>query len=122
MIIRIILGISLTIFGLNKFFDWFSPPYQGEGLELIKALQTIGKGYIWKMVALVELLSGLAFLSNKFVPLMAVILFPVMFNAFLYHVFADFNLPGFIMATLFLTMNVVILFHELDAYRTLLKM
>lgn len=120
IIVRILAGAGLLLFGLNKSFNWFSPPYQGEGLELIKAMQTVGKGYIWKMVSIVEIFAGLAFLTNTFVPLMAIILFPVMLNAVLYHVFADFNLPGFIMAALFLMANIAILFSNHSVYREML--
>ena len=120
-IIRILFGIGLVVFGSNKLFAWFSPPYQGEGLELIEALQTIGRGYIWKMVAIVELLAGLSFLSNTFVPLMVVVLFPVLLNAVLYHVFADLNLPGLIMAILFFSMNIVLMRANLNVYRDILK-
>lgn len=111
-IARILVGLGLLIFGLNKALGWFSPPYQGEGLQLITTLQTVGGGYIWKMVSIIEILAGLAFITNTFVPLMALVLFPVMLNAVLYHVFADFNLPGFIMATLFLVVNALLLYSK----------
>jgi len=120
--IRVLLGAGLVLIGLNKFFGWMTPPYKGEGLEFITVLGAAGGGYIWTMVSVVEISSGISFLTNRFVPFMAIVLFPVMLNAVLYHLFLDFNIPGFTVAVLCLAMNIALMFAHKSAFREILKM
>jgi len=118
--IRIFAGIGLFFFGLNKIFHWAKPPYKGEGLRLIETIQTVGNGYIWKLVILVEIISGLSFITNQFVPLFAIILFPVMLNAYLFHMFMERN-KGMIGAILFYAMNLFILIYNNSHYQSILS-
>ena len=113
--VRLFAGAGLLFFGLNKIFKWAIPPYKGEGLQLITTLQTVGKGYLWKMVIFVEILAGLSFLSNQYVPVVAVILFPVMLNAYLFHLFMDRG-KGMILAVLFYAINLFILIYNGSIY------
>lgn len=120
IIIRVFAGAGLIFFGLNKIFKWAVPPYKGNGLKLITTLQTVGKGYLWKLIILIELAAGLSFLLNLFVPLLAIILFPVMLNAYLFHLFMDRS-KGMIGAILFYAMNLFVLIHNSAHYQSIIQ-
>lgn len=113
--IRLFAGIGLIFFGLNKIFNWAVPPYKGEGLQLITTLQTVGKGYLWKLVIAIELLAGLSFVTNQWVPFFAIALFPVMLNAYLFHLFMDRS-KGMIGAVIFYAMNLFVLIYNGEHY------
>ncbi len=117
--IRILAGAGLIFFGANKFGNWFQPPLSEDALAFMIQLATVGGGYIITIVAVVEILAGISFLTNKFVPLMAVVLFPVMLNAFLFHLFLDPS--GIAGAAMFLLFNILLLFAHKDAYKAMLK-
>ncbi len=120
IIIRTFAGVGLIFFGFNKIFHWFNPPYKGEGLKLIETIQKVGRGYIWKIVILVEIVAGISFVTNLYVPLLAVILFPVMLNAYLFHLIMDRS-KGMIGAVLFYAMNLFILIYNSSIYVAMIQ-
>ena len=87
-IISILLGLVLITFGLNKFFN-FMPVMElsAPGLEFMGAFVKVGYGMT--IVAIIEILTGILIATNKFRALALVILFPIMLNALLFHVFLD---------------------------------
>lgn len=109
------------LFGLNKFFNFSVPPYHGEGLQLVNSFQTMGGGYIWKLVATIELLSGTSFLLNLYVPLSATLVAPIMVSALLFHVFLDPNGKGLYAAAMFVIMNVIIIYYHKEHYLDLVQ-
>lgn len=121
LIIRSLLALGLIVIGLNKFFDWMGAPYKGNVLGFFNTLKTIGGGYLMYAVGTVEVLSGLSFITNKFVPLFAVILMPVMLNAFLFNVVLDPKGSGMKGATLFFLFNVALLILHRSAYANMLQ-
>ena len=118
LIVRILLGLMLIVFGLNKFLQFMPMPPMSEAAgEFMGAL---GKsGYIMPIVAIVEILAGILLLLNKYVPLALVILFPVLLNAFLFHLFLD--LPGIGGAAVAITMNTFLFFANKASYNELLN-
>ena len=87
-IARVLLAAMVIIFGLNKFlmFIPMGEP-QAEMGSFLGAL--MATGYMFPIVAIIEIVTGVAFLLNKFTALAAIVLFPVMLNAFLSHLFLD---------------------------------
>ncbi len=117
-IIRFLLGIMLIVFGLNKFLQFMPmPPLPDDAGAFMGAL--VASGYILPIVALVEIGTGILLLINKFKALALVILFPVMLNAFLFHLFLD--LPGIGAAALAIIMNAFLIISEKESYQGLLK-
>ena len=121
LVLRILLGIGMVFFGLNKFFHWFDPT---GGTPPPEAMQSWFGGmaatvYLIPLVAVVEIVTGLCFLINKFVPLALIILLPVMLNAFLVHAFMD---PGNVAgAAVFLFLTIFLMFQHKSSYKELLK-
>ncbi len=64
MALRILLGLILLVFGLNKFFQFMPmPPMEGAPAEFMGAL---GKtGYMFPLIASTEIIAGALLLINK---------------------------------------------------------
>jgi putative oxidoreductase len=118
LVFRILLGIMILVFGLNKFFNFIPmPPHPGAAGEFMGALAK--SGYIFPIVAIVEISTGILLLVNKYKALALIVLFPVMLNAFLFHAFLD--LPGIGAAAFAVIMNGFLMFREKESYQGLLK-
>lgn len=116
--IRILLGLGLVMFGSNKFLGFMeTPALSPEAGAFMGAMAKTG--YILSVAGAVQILAGISFLTNKFVPLMAVVLFPVMLNAFLFHAVLDPSGVGG--AAVVTTLNVVLMFANKSAYEKILK-
>ena len=86
--IQVITGLLLVLFGLNGFLQFLALPPANEALAAF-GTAVYKTGYIFPLMAFLELIAGLAFIFNKYSALMAVVVMPVMLNAFLAHVFLD---------------------------------
>jgi putative oxidoreductase len=118
LIVRVVLGLMLVVFGLNKFLQFMPmPPMPEAAGAFMSALVT--SGYIMTIVAIVEIVTGILLLVNKFQPLTLVVLFPILLNAFLFHLFLD--LAGIGGAVVALAMNVFLMFANKEAYSAVLK-
>ncbi|MCC5806010.1 MAG: DoxX family membrane protein [Opitutales bacterium] len=88
IIVRTLLGLLFLFASVAYFFDLVTPPEpEGALREFNEGLAAAG--YLLPLVKTVELLCALAFLSGRFAPLAAVVLFPVSLNIFLVHLFLD---------------------------------
>ncbi len=118
LIVRILLGLIVLVFGLNKFIQFMpTPPMPEAAGEFMGAL--VKSGYLMVAVAVVEIVAGIMLLINKFQPLALVILFPVLLNAFLFHLFlAPAGIGGALVAT---AMNIFLFFANKESYNSLLQ-
>ncbi|MFB9271676.1 MULTISPECIES: DoxX protein [Flavobacteriaceae] len=117
-IISILLGITLIIFGLNKFFN-FMPVMElsAPGLEFMGAFIKVGYGMT--IVAIIEIITGILIATNKFRALALVILFPILLNALLFHMFLD---PENILpAVLVVGMNLFLMYSSREKYGPLFQ-
>jgi putative oxidoreductase len=118
LIIRILFGLILVIFGSNKFLHFMPmPPMPEAAGAFMGAL--VDSGYLMTLVALVEIVAGVSILINKYKTLALVILLPVILNAFLFHLFLD--LSGIAGAAVALMMNLFLMYANKESYRSLLK-
>ncbi|MGH1339120.1 MAG: DoxX family protein [Aureispira sp.] len=116
--IRILLGLGLVVFGLNKFIGFMpQPPAPADGKAFLD--QLFNAKYVMNIAGAVYLAAGVSFLTNKFVPLLAIILFPILLNAFLYH--ARFDPAGIAGAAVFTALNIFVIVAHKPAYNDLLK-
>ena len=85
--LRILFGVFCLIFGINKFAGFMPmPDIPGDGGVLMGIYATSG---FMAIIGVLEILGGLALVTNKFVPLALTFLTAVMFNAFVFHLLHD---------------------------------
>ncbi|MFT4757351.1 MAG: putative oxidoreductase [Vicingaceae bacterium] len=116
LIIRILFGLMLVIFGLNKLLQFMPmPPMPEAAGEFMGAL--VKSGYLMFIVAIVEVVAGVLLLVNKYQSLALVVVFPVILNAFLFHLFLD--LAGVGGAAVAMAMNIFLFFANKESYKSL---
>jgi putative oxidoreductase len=116
--ISILLGLTLIIFGLNKFFN-FMPVMElsAPGLEFMGAFVKVGYGMT--IIAMVEIISGILIATNKYRALALVILFPIMLNALLFHMYLDRE--NILPALLAIGMNLFLMYSSKEKYAPLFQ-
>ncbi len=86
-IARYVLGLMFTVFGLNGFLHFLpTPPLHGIAGQY---MQVLGTSHYLVLVFLLQLVSGLLFLSGRYVPLALTLIAPVIVNILLYHGLMD---------------------------------
>lgn len=117
LVVRILLGLFVLIFGLNKFFQ-FLPPFEApeDAQNYFAALMN---SKTLTLVAVVEIAAGLALIFNKWGALMTLILMSVSVNAVLFHATLD---PANIAPAIgLLVLNIIALLGYKDSYSAMLK-
>lgn len=115
---RIVLGLIFTGFSLAYFFNLLpQPPASGATLTFLSGLGA--SVYIMPLVKALELVCGIAFLTNRLVPLALVVIFPIVLNIFLFHAFLE---PGnMAMPFVLLAANIFLAVVHRDRYQTVLQ-
>ncbi len=85
---RYLLGLLFTVFGLNGFLHFIHQPPPRSPLAL-QYMTVMVSSHYFVFVFLVQLVCGLLFLANRFVPLALTLLAPVLVNILLYHALMD---------------------------------
>jgi putative oxidoreductase len=84
IVARYLLGLILTIFGLNGFFNFLpATPMPTMAVQFFTLLVT---SHYMVLVFLLQIASGLLFLSNRYVPLALTLIAPVLVNILLFHI------------------------------------
>ncbi|MEP0132487.1 MAG: DoxX family membrane protein [Eudoraea sp.] len=117
MVLRILLGLFVLVFGLNKFLNFI--PMEAPTGDAGAYFGALMSSKTLTMVAIVEVVSGIALIFNKYGALLALILMSVSVNAVLFHATLD---PENIMGALvLLILNVAVLIGYKDKYAPLLQ-
>ena len=118
LLARIILGALLVIFGLNKIFFFMPMPQLPPGAdELMGAFAQ--SGYIFPLLIVVEIGTGILLLINLFTPLALILLAPLSVNIMLFHMALD---PlGIGAAAIVFLLNLFLLISYRDKFGPLLK-
>ena len=117
LVLRIVFGLFLITFGLNKFLNFMPMGEMGEMagnfFGALMSTKTL------TLVAIVEIAAGLSLLLNKYAALMMLILMSISINAVLFHATLEpGSIPG---AIVLLVLNVVMLYAYKDKYKDLLN-
>ena len=105
--------------GLN-YFVGFTPPPPGSSpatRELMAGLEQTG---LFAVVKGVELVAGAALLANRFVPLAALVAFPITFSIAWVMIVINGGIVGYVVGTLALAFNGVIALSRLEHFRPVL--
>jgi uncharacterized membrane protein YphA (DoxX/SURF4 family) len=118
---RILLGLVFTIFGLDYFLHFMPEPPASEVSEAGTAYLTAvwNTGYMFPLIKIIEIVTGLLLLSGYLVPLALTLLTPVALNIFLYHAFLDAN--GRVFATAIFVVNLLLIWAYRDYFKGLFE-
>jgi len=100
--IRIVLGIALLVFGLDKFLA-FVPHGHVMTEELVAAYQgLLANKFIMPTVGVVEIVSGLILISGRYVIVGLTAMIPIVYGILGFHLAVDINgiIPGLLVATM----------------------
>lgn len=119
MILRILLGVFVLVFGVNKLYPGGFLPMPELGAEAGAYFGALMSAKTMTLVAIVEVVAGISLIFNKSGALLALILMSVSVNAVLFHAVLD---PGNIVpAIALLALNIATLFGYKDKYKALLS-
>ncbi len=117
-ILQIFYGLILVVFGLNGFFHFLPiPEKQGFALEFMTTLHTAG--YIFPVVATIMCISGTLLLINRAVAFGLILMLPISFNIFLFHLLHD--RAALAVAYVLFALNMFHIFRNANQYKKLFK-
>ncbi|MGB1295419.1 MAG: DoxX protein [Flavobacteriales bacterium] len=118
-VLRIIYGALLAFFGLNGILQFMPLPQPTpEAGEFMGALAKTG--YIFPIVSILEALVGVLLLINRYTALALVLVFPIILNAFLMHLFLD--LPGIGGSLIALVLNITLFVMYKNNYESVFQL
>ena len=117
-IIRVLLALILIIFGLNKFLNFMPLPPMPEAAQAFMGA-LLETGYLMVIVAIVEIIAGIFLLINRYSAFMLILIFPILVNALLFHLFLD--LKGIGGALLTISLTIFLMVKAFDTYKILLS-
>ena len=101
--IQILFGLYLVFFGLIRYFVSLpTPQYNEAAIAFSGAL--FNTGYIFHVIAIIFVLSGLMFIFDKWSAFGAVLLAPVTVNIAFFHIFLD--IKGWWPALILIILNI----------------
>jgi putative oxidoreductase len=114
---RLLLGLIFTVFGLNGFLQFIPmPPPEGVAAEFLGGLAV--SGYFFPMMALTQILVGVALLLDRFTGLALVILAPITINIVAFHSLAPDGMP---LALLVVVLHLAVAWQQRSLYLPLLQ-
>lgn len=116
MALRLLLGLILFVFGLNKFFYFLPmPPMEGAPADFMGAL---GKtGYMFPLIALTEIIAGALLIINKWKGLALIFSAIISVNIVLFHLaLAPAGIP---LAAVVAILNIVLMYSNWKKFKTL---
>jgi putative oxidoreductase len=108
LIARLLLGLVFVVFGLNGFLHFIKAPMPtGIAGQFVGAI--FASGY-WAVIFGVQVISGVLFLVNRFVPLAVVLIGPVIVNILAIH--ALMGAPGLPLAIVVAVLWAIVAIHN----------
>ena len=86
IVVRVLIGLLLVASSVVVLFNLVPQPEAHGNLKIFNE-GLAASGYLMKLVKITELICGLAFLAGVFMPLAAVVLFPVSVNIIFVNIF-----------------------------------
>ncbi len=117
-IVRILLGASLLIFGLNGFFNFMPPPKTPLPEGAMTFVTALAKsGYMMQLIAVTQLVVGALLVANRFVPFAILLLAPFLVNSLAFHLFLERS--GLVMSAVFCALEIYLAWVYRRAYAPL---
>ncbi len=116
LILRIVLGLILVIFGANKFAHFMPmPPMEGNAATFMNGLGV--SGYMFPLLGMLEILIGILLITKKAVPFALILLAPLAVNMILFHL--SMAPSGIGPAAIVFILNAVLIYFHWDKYKAL---
>lgn len=115
-IVRILMGALYLFGGAAVLFGLVEQPELTGSVKVFMD-GVIASGYLLTLIKVTEIVCGIAFITNRFVPLAAVIIAPVTINIVLFHLFLD--RAGLPVAVFLLVANLMTAYVHRERYRGL---
>ncbi|HTH83716.1 MAG TPA: DoxX family membrane protein [Mucilaginibacter sp.] len=112
LIARIILGLIFVVFGIEFFYDFMhvKPPVMTPTASAF-AGGLYGSGYFLQYLKVIEIISGLFLLLNRYTAFFLLVLLPISVNIFLFHIIlAPYGAPmgiGILVLNVFLCIGYI---------------
>ena len=117
-IVRILLGLILVLFGLNKLLPNPFIPLPELPVKASEFMTSLANtGYVLKTVGLLEILIGALLLLKKWVAFALVVLVPISLNILLFHLFLDASAIGG--ALVVAVLNGILIYKHWSQYKPL---
>jgi uncharacterized membrane protein YphA (DoxX/SURF4 family) len=118
LIIRILVGLAMVVFGANKFLNFMPQPDPATiPADMMTLMGVLMSSPFMSIIGALEVAGGLALLLNKYVPLALTFIIAIMFVAMLLHLFYDSaNVVG---AAVFLVLSLVLVYAHKDRFASL---
>ena len=115
MILRLLLGLILLIFGLNKFANFMpAPEMTGDAAEFMTVL---GKAGYFTILGVLEIVIGLLLILKKWVPFALVLFAPIAVNILIFHL--NYNLEGIGPGALVSLLTIALMYANWNKFKTL---
>lgn len=119
IIVRVLMGLMFLFASIAYFFKLIPPQELSGTMKLFNEGLT-ASGYFMPFLKAVELIAGILLVAGLFIPLTAIVIFPITINIFLVHIFlAPEGIP---VAIFMLAGNLFIAWYYRKSYAALLVM
>ena len=117
-IARVVLGLMFVVFGLNYFLEFLgaNPPPPERAAPFILGL--VSAGYVFPVIKMIEVASGLALIGNRFVPLALTLLAPIIVNIAAVHILL---VPMYPMVVILLSLEIYLTWTYRSAFAPMLQ-
>ena len=116
VVVRVLLGLMMVVFGLNKFLNFMPMEPANENVgAAFGALMMIN---VLPVVAIAEILAGVLLLLNKAVPFALILLVPIALGALLFH--GSIDVAGIVGAVMFSAFTTFLIVRNKEKYLPLL--
>lgn len=118
IVVRVLMGLMFAFSAIVVLFKLVPQP------ELTGEIKTFmdgvnATGYMMTTIKVIELVCAAAFLSGRFVPLAAVVIFPININILLFHI--TLAPEGLLVAVLLMIGNLFLAWYYHDKYKPLFE-
>ena len=117
--IRILFGISLVIFGADKFLEFIPHGHEMTDDLMNAFMGLIANKFILPTVGIIELIVGILLILNRFANLALIAMVPVSFGIVAFHLAVDIN--GMALGALVALLNIYLIIQRKDELICLIK-
>lgn len=116
--ISLLFGLMMINSGFNKFFNYMPMPEVPKAAgEFISAL--IKSGWLFPLIAIIEIIGGSLFIANRFRALGAIVLLPITVGILLFSIVLAPS--GIIMAVVLISINIWVITEYMDKYLPMIQ-